>query len=346
MIILFTLSLAIAQHMPDVQNETLPSLNSKENKIINGDETTKDIFPMTGGLLIKGTISGFGKMETFLCSSTLIAPDVVLLAAHCLDTDAISYEMGFDDLEFFWTRKADLTEWDGNTQNPTLPDDAIEASNWVVHPSFSMQSFGVGLTENSDIALLFLNEPVLDINPAYLPTTEEGQNLSVNDLIYVVGWGQQSATGWNQPAPEGSYGIKHVGESFISEINTYEIKIGEEESDVRKCHGDSGGPSFWEAEYGLRLVGVTSHAYDTSDCFQTGGVDTRVDHYLNWIDDEMTTACSDRSRVWCDEKGIPPFGYFHEEAQKIGSCSTVPRDSFWLLPLLGLIGLRRRSRLH
>ena len=57
------------------------------------------------------------------------------------------------------------------------------------------------------------------------------------------------------------------------------------------------------------VVGVTSHSYDASDCFETGGVDTRVDYYLDWIDQEMTRRCDDGTRVWCDTPGIiePPL---------------------------------------
>ena len=50
--------------------------------------------------------------------------------------------------------------------------------------------------------------------------------------------------------------------------------------------------------------GVTSHAYDDSDCFETGGVDTRVDAFLDWIDDEMRLRCDDGTRAWCEVPGI------------------------------------------
>ena len=54
-----------------------------------------------------------------------------------------------------------------------------------------------------------------------------------------------------------------------------------------------------------RVIGITSHAYDESDC-QKGGVDTRVDSWLEWIDTQMVAACDSGSRTVCDTPGILP----------------------------------------
>lgn len=350
--LLFLLGVAQANPLPERQSEsdTLNGVAPTSDHIINGEAAARDDFPMTGGMLMTGEVFDY-PIQSFICSSTLIAPDVVLLAAHCLDDYAFTF--GFGEVEnktVYWTRKADLTSWDGSTTDPPLPDDAVEASDWVIHQDFDIQSLQMGLADNKDIALLFLNEPVLDVEPAYLPTAEEGQQLQAGDFLYIVGWGQQSATQFGTQPPEGSYAIKQQGESFVVEINTYEFKVGEEETDVRKCHGDSGGPSFWENGDSTLLVGVTSHAYDDSDCFETGGVDTRVDHFLTWINDEMTSRCTNGTRVWCEEPGILPYGYFQEEEEEeeevkegILGCASVSGNLAWYLPLLGLIGLRRRD---
>ena len=86
---------------------------------------------------------------------------------------------------------------------------------------------GLGLSENADIALLFLSEPVLDVKPSYLPTPEEDRMMMTGDWVVVVGWGQQVATGQQESPPPGTYAIKQQGESFISEIAAYEFKVGE-----------------------------------------------------------------------------------------------------------------------
>ena len=174
----------------------------------------------------------------------------------------------------------------------------------------------------------------------------------VGDWVAVVGWGQQVATSQQEAPPPGTYAIKQQGESFVSKLAEFEFKVGEEVDDVRKCHGDSGGPSFWESNDGMRLIGVTSHAYDMSDCNATGGVDTRVHYFRSWIEEKMTNGCETGVRVWCDEPGILPPNYFEkleaeqeEEEKGLFGCSTsqIGWSASPLLAMIGLVWVRRRT---
>lgn len=333
-------------------------------KIINGADASEGDFPATGGMVMGATLSFQGQgqdIRQFVCSSTLIAPDTVLLAAHCIDEFAFTYGIfELQNADMRWTRQSDLSSLDGTSQSiPAWPDDAVAAWDWVYHPSWDMQALATGLSENRDIALLFLDEPVLDVDFMYLATAEEAQALDVGSPVTVVGWGQQIATGFGQPSPEGSYAYKQMGESYIAEVSPYEFKVGDLESDVRKCHGDSGGPSFAQvgADGDWRLVGVTSHAYDNTDCNETGGVDTRVDYYLDWIDAEMQARCDDGTRSWCEQTGIPdaslepdlgddPIVVDVEEKRRLFGCSSAPSQrSLGLLGLAaGLLMMGRRRR--
>ena len=56
----------------------------------------------------------------------------------------------------WWTRQADLTSWDGITQNPELPADAISVTEWILHEGFDINNMELGLSENYDIALIIL----------------------------------------------------------------------------------------------------------------------------------------------------------------------------------------------
>ena len=116
--------------------------------IINGNAGSIEDYPMTGGMLMRGVIFG-QEFDTFVCSSTLIAPDVVLLAAHCLDDTAFTFGFGeVENKELFWTRQADLTTWDGSQQNPELPPDTIGVVDFVIHDGFSMENFDIGISQN------------------------------------------------------------------------------------------------------------------------------------------------------------------------------------------------------
>ncbi len=278
--------------------------------IINGEDAQAEDWPMTGAMLMDTTmvIQGYGSQDLrlFVCSSTLIAPDVVLLAAHCVDEDSFTYGYGtLQDTEIRWSRQADLSAHDGSTIAP-WPEDAVTAWDWEFHPEWDLWGLDTGIGHSYDIALLFLEQPVLEVPFAYLPTTEEASQILEDNAVTVVGWGQQTS---DYNPPQGTYGYKQMGSSFISELGDFEFQVGAQASDVRKCHGDSGGPSFMEFDTETvdpyRLVGVTSHAYDQSDCRQTGGVDTRVDAYLDWIDQELRERCADGTRAWCEEEGIP-----------------------------------------
>jgi len=205
-------------------------------------------------------------IRTFVCSSTLIAPDVVLLAAHCVDPYAFTFGFGeLDNVDLRWSRLADLSDHDG-TQISPWPEDAVKAWDWVMHPDWNIQEMEVGVAVNNDIALLFLEEPILDVEPAYLISADEADQVVEGALVDVVGWGQQVATSMWESPPEGSYGYKMMGTSSIDELGSHEFHVGAQQNDVRKCHGDSGGPSFMEVVSDsldpVRLVGVTSHAYD------------------------------------------------------------------------------------
>jgi hypothetical protein len=343
--------ISILLSITNAQAENLPFQSNTNAPIINGVDASTDEYPMAGGILMDGMISmnGWGDqpLHSFICSSTLIAPDVVLTAAHCVDEGTLTFGMGsVENLDMRWTTQSDLSSWDGSDMNVPWPDDAVSAWDWVAHPGYDMNDFDVGLAENDDLALIFLDTPIFDFPHAYLPTEGLGSQLTEGDEVIIVGWGQQSATSQWEAPPAGSFAIKQQAISDISELGSSEFQVGQNESDARKCHGDSGGPSFLMMDGSLRVVGVTSHAYDSSDCFETGGVDTRVDAYIEWIDNEMRIRCEDGSRAWCDVEGIVEPDFYdqpnnnnteEEENNKLFGCNAVMSPLGWSPYLFGLL---------
>ncbi len=325
--------------------------------IINGDDANVDDFASAGGLVAEGTAFGL-TAKLFMCSSTLIAPDVVLTAAHCVDFETLvqqQYGMTLDALDFHFTRADDLTHYQLGFNDP-LPEDAVRATSWTWSDDWvGATMIRVGLSANNDIGLLFLEEPIYDVPLAILPTPEEAELIAEGDPVWAVGWGQTT------PVQGGAAGTKQMGESFIAELAGPEFKVGHERTDVRKCHGDSGGPSYWDLEESdsidlQRQIGITSHAYDTTDCNETGGVDTRVDYHLDWINDAMIEACEDGTRSWCpeDDDGEPlewgileaPMPQVDDERGGVCGCSSSQAPAtgaFWLVGL-AMLGLRRRQR--
>ena len=104
--------------------------------------------------------------------------------------------------------------------------------------------------------------------------SEEAEQIVSGAPVQIVGWGQQTSDA--QP-PAGTVGVKFIADSVIGEIAPYELQIGDSPDDGRKCHGDSGGPTYFEVEGGedpdpWRVIGVTSHSFDFTDCASRGGV--------------------------------------------------------------------------
>jgi secreted trypsin-like serine protease len=264
-------------------------------KIINGDRASDDDWPMTGAIIVEA-------QHAVICSSTLIAPDVVLLAAHCVDPAALQ-SFGYSG-PMVWTRESNLAAFDGSGA-PDLPYDAVVITGVAFPAQFSLNAMGEGVALNHDVGLAFLAQAQLDAPLGYLPSDEEAETIATGVGVTVVGWGQTSQTG--------GAGVKYEGDSVIGAVAPFEFQVGPSFDDVRQCHGDSGGPTFLAVDTRSsetnRVIGVTSHAWDATDCASVGGVETRLDYYLDWIDDAMGDACANGTRAWCDdETGIlsPP----------------------------------------
>ncbi|MFH1811776.1 MAG: trypsin-like serine protease [Pseudomonadota bacterium] len=289
-------------------------VSGQEHDIINGEVCGRDRMETAVAILIDAEIEFFGtrsRIRQPMCTGTLIAPDTVLAAAHCFQTDLLTMGMGTVLSEQFgMTFEPDLTALAEDQQGTTpWPDDHIDAVLWLPHPEFDIDSMNnvTGPGEFKDVGIMFLAEAVPGIRPEVLITANEASQIAQNTSVEIAGWGQQTVTsGWETPPP-GTVGAKRCATSFINEVGIAEMQIGGDSSSSRKCHGDSGGPTYMEVstshDVKRRLVGITSHAYDDSDC-QKGGVDTRVDTWLGWIDERMRAACQDGTRAWCDEPGI------------------------------------------
>jgi hypothetical protein len=268
----------------------LPTL---ENGIIGGKKSTARDFPATGVILFT-TERAEGMVGSMLCSGTLVAPDVVTAAGHCnlalfVDTDK--------PIDYYFSTKLDVSDF--GPKYTHLPEHTVKVAKMVAHPEFELENVGVGLRETKDIALLFLEEPITDVEPAKIMTREEAELLKEGADVDIVGYGRRHVF----PLGRRDVGIKYQGPSTIKEMGEFEMQIGSGGDDAHKCHGDSGGPTYMVVGKGTRrahtaLIGITSHAYDHSDCWN-GGVDTRIDRYLDWIEDTMASTCADGSRPAC-----------------------------------------------
>lgn len=285
-------------------------LASRSDAIIKGDACPAETHPATVAVLVDGEVTVLGlpqMIKTVTCTGTLIAPDVVMTAAHCVDMSM--YSMGGIAIvrgqAYAVSLEPDLVSLSEQTTTD-FPPDTVSASKWVVHPKYALKSLREvdGPGDHHDIALLFLKKPITHVQPALVITAEEAAQLRVGSEVEISGWGMTTADG---SAPKGSVGKKVCATSFVAELGATEMQVGLGADSSRKCHGDSGGPTYLDVDtphdVKRRVVGITSHAYDARDC-SFGGVDTRVDAYLPWIEAELVKGCEKRRRSWCGVRGL------------------------------------------
>lgn len=266
--------------------------------IIGGQPSGESDYPATGVMLARVIGADFGQM---VCTGTLIAPDVVLTAAHC----TIDFFGGAIPLEHFFSFTLDVSAF-GQT-NVDLPPRTTKVRRMVAHPDFDLDALGGpngqirGLADLKDIGLLFLEQPVTDVAPAVISRSEDEAGLIAGAAVEIAGYGTRMQDGMEA-------GIKYQADTIINEVGPAEMQIGNLPPTPQKCHGDSGGPTYLEVADGLvpslRIIGVTSRAYDESDC-NKGGVDSRIEAYRDWLVAEMIAACTDGTRTACDDGGGP-----------------------------------------
>ena len=249
-----------------------PTTGVDEAEVIGGTPTPAGMYPTIGALYDL-------QQRSFFCTGTLIAPDAVLTAAHCIEPgSAPAFTFAHDT-------RGQVT--------------ALAGRSAVVHPSFQLdRQLGSGPQTYFDIAVVTLMQPVTTVRPTLLPSAAEVAMLTVGRELELVGYGQ------TRDGDPGSGAVKHHGRAPIVAVGATELQISQPGS-IQNCYGDSGGPALVDLGGGHRVVGVVSRGATDSPRCNEGGLDTRVDAYLAWIKQQAPAACvSDDAS--CNGAAPPP----------------------------------------
>jgi len=289
-----------------------PTLGGTTEYVIGGTVTPEGDYPAVGAL-----VYSFGAQSLAGCTGTLIAPTVVLTAAHCLDP---AVTQGLMPTAF--TFKHDTT---GST-TPSIP---IASS--VKHEDFDINAGAdASLFAFHDVGVVFLAQPVTDVEPMKMPTPTEAMSLAIGTDLELVGYGRTSDEDPN------STGVMFDARTKVIDLIDSEMRVSMGTPDPQNCHGDSGGPALATLGGGQRVVGIVSRSFESNAC-DNGGVDTRVDAYLTWIHGKVATG------IPCGS-GLSPACDDGEADDDSGCCSTGGAGSGSLLAGFAVAALLARRR--
>lgn len=180
------------------------------------------------------------------CGGSLITPQIVVTAAHCI------YPKPGEEL-----KAGDLIVG-GNTADLTQIKSTSTYSNVVsitVHPKYNTSS------QVYDVAILTLNRPISGTSPIGYSTTLP----KAGDVVEVAGWGEINSTGKTSPIATSATLTMYSDQQCAAEIgdtfepNTMQCALGKNGGLViDACHGDSGGPLIGTIDGVRKLVGSVS----------------------------------------------------------------------------------------
>lgn len=218
------------------------------------------------------TKKGYVYVSPF-CSGTLIADDVVVTAAHCLDNSNPN-KPGFSVMP-----PAELAIYVGDDPSQDILAHLYFVTETVIYPSYNKYS------NQNDIALVRLSQSVTEplVPVSNLPSSIGFTQSDVGVLLNIAGFGQTET---------GASGVKLQADVQLGSLGCYvagcpgpgdaATMIAYQQYVAGPCFGDSGGPAFVYRDGVPYVGGVTS--YGDGNC-TVYGVSTRVDPYETWIND-------------------------------------------------------------
>jgi len=170
--------------------------------------------------------------KDFYCSGTLIAPDVFLTAAHCTDFAAAN----------------DVDPHDVWVTFDSVIDEVATLHRGTYHLN---PNYGHDMHDLHDVAVIILDEPITDIDPAMLPPAglltdmEKSHDLKGQQFV-TVGYGSLRDDKTSGPHAIGDPGERFFAEQTFQALKPYWLQLSMNPSTDNggTCYGDSGGPHF------------------------------------------------------------------------------------------------------
>jgi secreted trypsin-like serine protease len=217
---------------------------------------------ISGGQIENGHPAvGFVQRKDTFCSGTLIAPQVVLTAGHCVETPVTGFYTGVGAPTSSSEQAA-----------PNMVRHAVSDS--AAYPKYSSTEDACPNTGN-DVALVKLAQPITNIKPVPYARTKT----QVGKKCVTVGFGDHEGASGKE------WGRKRSATVIVEDLSPPAILTGE--GNGTPASGDSGGPLLCDGT----IVGVTSCGGSASnDPLGIEGPEEfygRIDTIHEWIDETI-----------------------------------------------------------
>ncbi|MBR1151540.1 trypsin-like serine protease [Bradyrhizobium sp. JYMT SZCCT0428] len=195
------------------------------------------------------------------CTGAVIAPKIVLTAAHCVQPGA-DYK---------------IVEY-GADKQPSLQD----VKSVAIHPGFKMQAM-LAHRATADVALLQLGSPVKGKTPSTLGMPNIP--ILVGSRFTIAGIGVTTRGDGKSGGTIRAAGLVATGKPGTLQIRLVD-PVGQGTRDgLGACTGDSGGPVFEDKQSGPAIIGVVSWSTGPNSSAGCGGLTgvTPLTLYRDWL---------------------------------------------------------------
>jgi hypothetical protein len=223
---------------------------SVEDGIVNGGVRLSPT-GKTLGRSIVAIVASTGGVQS-LCTGSLIAKDIVLTAAHCVEKNPERVFIVFAE----------------NIEKAS-PDFRREADGYVLNPHWR-HSWEKG---RGDLALVHFGGKVPS-GYSPLKLAPEDLKLRMGSTVTMMGYGVSDGF-----TKEGSGVLRGMKTKLIQTVSATEVMSDGQDSSV--CFGDSGGPAFIKQGKSWVQWGVASSV--TNRTCSEASVHTAIMDYLDWI---------------------------------------------------------------
>jgi len=265
----------------------VPASIGAQSKIVGGTKASDGVYPWMAAV---AKTTGGSLFDRQFCGGSLIAPDWILTAAHCMEGETPE---GLQILVNF----TDLNDSSGAV---------IRGVKGIyIHPSFR----DVGGDLYNDVALILLDAPIDTVTPISVATSPVA--VTAGAAVRTIGWGDtKSSPRFPTELQQVDLSIASIGSARqaygVSNLDNRHLAAIANGKDT--CGGDSGGPLFDEdgANGGLSplLVGITSYGLGCA-VRDVPGIYANVGNYYPWINAFLAQPTDVDAVVSMTGKGVP-----------------------------------------